>query len=582
MGTTMENLLANYNPTGFAQGNQQQAANIDLTGAQTKGVQANTGLTQQATQEAQLKNQIAQQQLKDQQILQQIYSQYGHEAAATATPTFLGGNGTPAGIQSVSPNPQSTAASAPNPMSATSGAPARPTVPDPIADPVGFAMFGARAGLSAPTVQSLLQSGIERKKAMLQLPPEQIKAEQAVLQPVQDSLFGYMNTPEADPSRAQKYAATYQAIQKLDPQIAAAMPQPNPQGPPQNADLMHVVGIAHGLQTWFEQQEAQAKAGQAGAETALTQAKTPGAQATSDIDVMKANAMKSFAQNPQTAFSSIDQILPPSGPYGQLNRALKVELQDAMSRGDLEAAKAVVPKAADYVQQISKETDPNVTANRIQEAVQTEVAAAPYKVAQSVATAKALRMGDNPAVAGVAPAAVGQVQNQAIKLDQDYAGAKAATETLGHVLDLADRGNAAAGANVASLGAAGIAAVNGIKRLNPSLVEGYGNAGSILQDIQGKLSHWEGKGPLSPDLLDEIRELHQAIGQQSYQTYTDSLNSLNQRTGAKFGPTLGAPNISKNVGATAPIVQHSPSTGQYRYSIDGGKTWQPGQLPNRQ
>jgi hypothetical protein len=26
-----------------------------------------------------------------------------------------------------------------------------------------------------------------------------------------------------------------------------------------------------------------------------------------------------------------------------------------------------------------------------------------------------------------------------------------------------------------------------------------------------------------------------------------------------------------------PIVQHSPSTGQYRYSVDGGKTWQPGQ-----
>lgn len=29
------------------------------------------------------------------------------------------------------------------------------------------------------------------------------------------------------------------------------------------------------------------------------------------------------------------------------------------------------------------------------------------------------------------------------------------------------------------------------------------------------------------------------------------------------------------------IVQHSPSTGQYRYSLDGGKTWQPGQPPNK-
>ena len=30
-----------------------------------------------------------------------------------------------------------------------------------------------------------------------------------------------------------------------------------------------------------------------------------------------------------------------------------------------------------------------------------------------------------------------------------------------------------------------------------------------------------------------------------------------------------------------PIVQHSPSTGAYRYSLDGGKSWQPGQPPSR-
>jgi hypothetical protein len=34
-------------------------------------------------------------------------------------------------------------------------------------------------------------------------------------------------------------------------------------------------------------------------------------------------------------------------------------------------------------------------------------------------------------------------------------------------------------------------------------------------------------------------------------------------------------------GAQKPIVQHSQSTGQYRYSTDGGKTWQPGQPPRQ-
>jgi hypothetical protein len=32
---------------------------------------------------------------------------------------------------------------------------------------------------------------------------------------------------------------------------------------------------------------------------------------------------------------------------------------------------------------------------------------------------------------------------------------------------------------------------------------------------------------------------------------------------------------------TSAIVQHSPSTGKYRYSVDGGKTWKPGQPPNQ-
>jgi hypothetical protein len=40
----------------------------------------------------------------------------------------------------------------------------------------------------------------------------------------------------------------------------------------------------------------------------------------------------------------------------------------------------------------------------------------------------------------------------------------------------------------------------------------------------------------------------------------------------------GAPQPATG-GGTAPIVQRSESTGQYRYSTDGGKTWQSGQPP---
>lgn len=39
----------------------------------------------------------------------------------------------------------------------------------------------------------------------------------------------------------------------------------------------------------------------------------------------------------------------------------------------------------------------------------------------------------------------------------------------------------------------------------------------------------------------------------------------------------GAAHSSGESGGGKPMVQHSPSTGKYRYSTDGGKTWQPGQ-----
>lgn len=60
-------------------------------------------------------------------------------------------------------------------------------------------------------------------------------------------------------------------------------------------------------------------------------------------------------------------------------------------------------------------------------------------------------------------------------------------------------------------------------------------------------------------------------------------NSINNSQAA--GVSADSPYAPKQTGTTAPpppqkpIVQHSPSTGQYRYSLDGGKTWLPGQPP---
>lgn len=207
--------------------------------------------------------------------------------------------------------------------------------------------------------------------------------------------------------------------------------------------------------------------------------------------------------------------------------------------------------------------------SRVSEATDPRIIAA--DIGKSLAINKAERQGSNPDLARVAPDAVSKVTSDAVKLDQDYAKAKNATESLGKLLDLADQGNAVAGSGIAGTGQGILQAINGIKRQNPKAVEDYGASGSVWQDVVGKIDKWGGKGPMPQSLRDEVRDLHQTLGQQSYQTYTDNLNSINSRSGATLKPTLGPPNISKS--ATLPLPTRlqasdkgktfrSPKTGQ--------------------
>lgn len=46
--------------------------------------------------------------------------------------------------------------------------------------------------------------------------------------------------------------------------------------------------------------------------------------------------------------------------------------------------------------------------------------------------------------------------------------------------------------------------------------------------------------------------------------------------GAQKNPSRATPFGTRGKSGGTPIVQHSPSTGQYRHSLDGGKTWLPG------
>lgn len=250
--------------------------------------------------------------------------------------------------------------------------------------------------------------------------------------------------------------------------------------------------------------------------------------------------------------SQVDSIpnLPPS--YASM---VKSKVSFAANAKDPAAAQKALDEASEYSaapgkaaavaaatapinisEAVAKETDPRVIAARTN---------------QAVTTAKALRMGDNPAIQRVPPAEVGSVMTQAQKLDEAAIKANSATEAIGKVLDLATAGNKAAGANLPLLGVGAENAVNGIKRINSAEISQYGTAGSLLDSIQGRLQKWTTGQPIPQDVLDDMRTLHQMLGEQGYKTYTDSLNSLNDRTGAAFKPNVAPPNIRK--GPVAPI-----------------------------
>jgi hypothetical protein len=320
------------------------------------------------------------------------------------------------------------------------------------------------------------------------------------------------------------------------------------------------------------------------------------------VEQHKLDLYNTLMQTPQALQNRVNASVDPV-KYPQLNA---IAMNEAKNQPDIEGINATTEKYAAKVadiekeldprarqakiaDEIAKETDPRLLAARTQQAVQTEAATSPFKVAQAVATARQVRAGDNPAVANVAPGAVMQVTQQAMKLDEQYAKEKAIAETMGRFLDLAASGNKAAGSNIPLLGVETLNAANGIKRVNRDEITQYEGAGSLFDRIVGKLGKLAVGQPIPQDVLNDIRTMHQTLGNQSWQTYTNSIGALNNRFNSQFQPMWAAPNVMKPGAQQLPggtpalpasipaqyrsTAHYSAKTKSYYYSKDGGKSW---------
>ena len=182
----------------------------------------------------------------------------------------------------------------------------------------------------------------------------------------------------------------------------------------------------------------------------------------------------------------------------------------------------------------------------------------------------AVQMG----LAGVRPNLVTPASAAFEKAGNEFATAQGAADTMQNVLDLAAKGNKAAGSNVPLLGVETLNAINGIKRVNSAEISQYGSAGSLLDKIQGRIGSLTVGRPIPDDVLNDIRELHTTIAEQAKSTYARKVQVTNQTYGSKFQPvTFGAAPAVSGAKA-APAV----GTVDQGYKFNGGdpadpKSW---------
>ncbi len=219
---------------------------------------------------------------------------------------------------------------------------------------------------------------------------------------------------------------------------------------------------------------------------------------------------------------------------------------------------AVASHAQSIKEEIDKET--RLNANRADLA---------DEAARKAELRAAQKAGNDPRVANVPEADRGKAYSAVLKAEDDLANAKAASDRMTTVLQLAKSGNKEAQASAALVGVQAINELANVKRVNQAEISTYGNAGSLIDRLEGKLGKLVAGKPIPDDVLADMQALHDAFGANADKIYDRKIQGVDKT----FRSTFGGAAIS------VPIVQHSPSTGAYRYSTDGGKTWLPGQPP---
>ena len=304
------------------------------------------------------------------------------------------------------------------------------------------------------------------------------------------------------------------------------------------------------------------------AETQASISKAAKDKADADLANFELNLRKNF--NLADLQSSVDAQVPADPQFVDAkNQAMaRAKLAFGASGKPEDAIRAIADTWKERVQPLLPETA-RAAGNK---AASEATARIPAEIATRVGTANALN-ASGPELANVPVNLRDKVTTSAEKADADYSKAKASADSIKTVLDLAAAGNKAAGANAPLVGVGAVNAINGIRRISSAEIQQYGTAGSLLDKIQGKLQGWTEGQPIPKDVLDDMQALHQALRTSSYQQYTDTLNSINNRTHAKLTPGFEPPAAAGTAGgaATLPAKLSQSDVGKVYYSPKTGR-----------
>lgn len=378
--------------------------------------------------------------------------------------------------------------------------------------------------ISYPSFQGLQSHLLEQQKNINGLNEQNLKLTSESHQQVGATLGAIKDAPPE--ARAALWQASVPTLRKY--QRPGDVPAPAEYPGDTALDFLighnnHQLAMLNEAKTKAETTEATAKGQQATAEAALAGAKTPGAQAESDIAQKRAAMLTNTS--PESLDARVDAELNPNNytdpgvknEVALTNKNAKIAARAHFDFGDLEGAHKAIDSAVDHIQQMTR-------------GLATVRAEMPGKIEQAGAIAAATA-GIHEQY-GERERARAEYQKSANTL----AAAQTHAEEIQNVLDLAGGGNKAAGANVPLVGVGALNAVNGIKRINSAEIAQYGTAGSLLDKIQGKLGAWTEGKPIPQDVLEDMKTLHAQLAHSAPVQHSREVQVINRTYNTNYSP----------------------------------------------